>query len=166
MVAETRARSSPALAERRSALEPPILSIMLGLAVNGRDFASLKTTNENSVLKEPPCEDSWLGHSEAAAYLGISKSTLYHYSCHDQIERRKLGGRLEYRSPALDKFKEDHTQPANCRSSSTHINCVGSLLWQVERAPNGPVSKKGFEVLVDELYGVQGTLVCVNQDFQ
>jgi len=66
-------------------------------------------------------EDPWLSHSEAAAYLGVSKSTLYHYSCHEQIERRKLGGRLEYRRSALDKFKEDHTQPASCRASSARI---------------------------------------------
>ena len=65
--------------------------------------------------------DHWLGHSEAAAYLGVSTSTLYHYSCQEQIERRKLGGRLEYRRSTLDKFKEDHTQPASSRSSSARI---------------------------------------------
>jgi excisionase family DNA binding protein len=56
-------------------------------------------------------EDSWLNHSEAAKYLGVSKSTLYHYSNQEQIERLKLGGRLEYRRFALDKFKEAHTLP-------------------------------------------------------
>jgi GAF domain-containing protein len=98
-----------------------ILSFLRGLAVNGRAFPSDKATNENSVLSQPACQDAWLGHSAAAAYLGVSKSTLYHYSCHAQIERRKLCGRLEYRRSALDKFKEDHTQPANCRSSSARI---------------------------------------------
>lgn len=98
-----------------------ILSFLRRLAVNGRDFPSDKATNEGSVLMQSACEDSWIGHSEAAAYLGVSKSTLYHYSCHEQIERRKLGGRLEYRRSALDKFKEDHTQPASCRSSSARI---------------------------------------------
>jgi predicted DNA-binding transcriptional regulator AlpA len=78
-------------------------------------------TNERSVLNQSAREDSWLGHSEAAAYLGVSKSTLYHYSCHERIVRRKLGGRLEYRRSALDKFKEDHTLPANCRSSFARI---------------------------------------------
>jgi excisionase family DNA binding protein len=67
------------------------------------------------------CEDSWLDHSEAAAYLGVSKSTLYHYSSSEQIERRKLGGRLEYRRSALDKFKEAHTLPASCYSTSARI---------------------------------------------
>jgi len=98
-----------------------ILDFLRRLAVNGRDFPSDKATSEDSVLMRSACEDSWLGHSEAAAYLGVSKSTLYHYSCHEQIERRKLGGRLEYRRSALDKFKEDRTQPASCRSSSARI---------------------------------------------
>jgi excisionase family DNA binding protein len=89
--------------------------------VNGCDFPSDKASNEGGVLRQSAFEDSWLGHSEAAAYLGVSKSTLYHYSCHEQIERRKFGGRLEYRRSALDKFKEDHTQPANCSSSSARI---------------------------------------------
>ncbi|MGH7743872.1 MAG: helix-turn-helix domain-containing protein [Candidatus Dormibacteria bacterium] len=70
---------------------------------------------------QPARDDSWLGHSGAAAYLGVSKSTLYHYSCHEEIERRKLGGRLEYRRSALDKFKEAHTFPASCRSTSARI---------------------------------------------
>jgi hypothetical protein len=99
-----------------------ILSFLRRLAVNGRDLPSDKATNEgSSVLMPSACEDSWLGHSEAAAYLGVSKSTLYHYSCHEQIERRKLGGRLEYRRSALDRFKEDHTQPASCRAGSARI---------------------------------------------
>ena len=90
-----------------------ILSFLRGLAVSGRAFPSDEGTNENSVLRQPACQDSWLGHSEAAAYLRVSKSTLHHYSCHEQIERRKLCGRLEYRRSTLDKFKEDHTQPAS-----------------------------------------------------
>jgi predicted DNA-binding transcriptional regulator AlpA len=70
---------------------------------------------------QPVSEDPWLRHSEAAAYLGVSESTLYHYSSGEQIERRKFGGRLEYRRSALDKFKEDHTQPATCYANSTRI---------------------------------------------
>ena len=98
-----------------------ILTFLRRLAVNGRDFPSDRATNEGSVVIQSAREDSWLGHSEAATYLGVSKSTLYHYSCREQIERRKLGGRLEYRRSALDKFKEDHTQPASCCSSSARI---------------------------------------------
>jgi len=66
-------------------------------------------------------EDVWLKLAEAAEYLGVSKSTLYHYSCHEQIERRKVGGRLAYRRSALDKFKEAHTRPASSRSTPARI---------------------------------------------
>jgi predicted DNA-binding transcriptional regulator AlpA len=65
--------------------------------------------------------DTWLRHSEAASYLGVSKSTLYHYSSGEQIERRKFGGRLEYRRSALDHFKQAHTLPAGCRAASARI---------------------------------------------
>jgi hypothetical protein len=54
----------------------------------------------------------------------VSKSTLYHYSSGEQIERRKLGGRLEYRRSALDHFKRAHTAhtlPASCRAASARI---------------------------------------------
>jgi excisionase family DNA binding protein len=51
-------------------------------------------------------EDPWLRQSEAANYLGISKSTLYQYACQHKIECRKLGGRLEYRRSTLDRFKD------------------------------------------------------------
>lgn len=98
-----------------------ILSFLRRLAANGRDFTSDEPANEGTVVVQSAREDSWLSHSQAAAYLGISKSTLYHYSCYEQIERRKFCGRLEYRRSALDKFKEDHTQPAGRRSSSARI---------------------------------------------
>ena len=65
--------------------------------------------------------DHWSGHSEATAYVGASTSTLYHYSCQEQIERRKLGGRLEYRRSELDHFKQAHTLPASCRAASARI---------------------------------------------
>jgi len=51
-------------------------------------------------------EDPWLRQTEAAEYLGISKSTLYQYACQHKIECRKLGGRLEYRRSTLDRFKD------------------------------------------------------------
>ena len=80
--------------------------------------------NPDAVVKQESFlrpADSWLPHVEAAKSLGVSKSTLYHYSCHGQIERRKLGGRLEYRRSTLDKFKEDRTQPAGRRRSCEGI---------------------------------------------
>ncbi|MDE3135877.1 MAG: helix-turn-helix domain-containing protein [Acidobacteriota bacterium] len=57
-------------------------------------------------------EDPWLRHAQAAAYLGISKSTLYRYAEQQRIESRKLGNRLEYRRSSLDRFKDQHVRPA------------------------------------------------------
>jgi excisionase family DNA binding protein len=98
-----------------------ILSFLRKLAVAGRDLPPHTPTIDGNTSTRSASEDSWLGHSEAAAYLGVSKSTLYHYSSGEQIERRKLGGRLEYRRSALDEFKEAHTLQANCRSTSARI---------------------------------------------
>jgi excisionase family DNA binding protein len=58
----------------------------------------------NSLRSFP--EDPWLQQTEAATYLGVSKSTLYQYACKRKIEYRKLGGRLEYRRSTLDRFKD------------------------------------------------------------
>ncbi len=63
-------------------------------------------------LSQEAPEDLWLKHTEAAEYLGISKSTLYQYACQQKIECRKLGGRLEYRRSILDRFKDLHIRPA------------------------------------------------------
>jgi excisionase family DNA binding protein len=60
---------------------------------------------EITSLRSVP-EDPWLRQTEAAEYLGISKSTLYQYACQRKIECRKLGGRLEYRRSTLDRFKD------------------------------------------------------------
>ncbi len=57
-------------------------------------------------------DDPWFKHAEAAEYLGISKSTLYQYTCQRKIEFRKLGGRLEYRRSTLDQFKAQQIRPA------------------------------------------------------
>ena len=98
-----------------------ILSFLQNLAVSGRDQSLDRPTIDGNTSMQSAPEDSWLGHSEAAAYLGVSKSTLYHYSSGEQIERRKLGGRLEYRRSALDHFKQAHTLPASCRAASARI---------------------------------------------
>jgi excisionase family DNA binding protein len=57
-------------------------------------------------------EDRWLEHTEAAKYLGVSKSTLYRYVSQRRIECRKIAGRLEYRQSVLEKLKRDQTRPA------------------------------------------------------
>jgi excisionase family DNA binding protein len=56
--------------------------------------------------------DTWLTHSAAAEYLGISQSTLYRYAEHRTIESRKLCGRLQYRLASLDRFKDQHIRRA------------------------------------------------------
>ena len=56
--------------------------------------------------------DSWLEHTAAAEYLGVSRSTLYRYSEHHEIESRKFCGRLQYRLSSLDEFKDQHVRPA------------------------------------------------------
>ena len=67
---------------------------------------------EDRPISPPEAEDSWLEHSVAACYLGISKSTLYHYAEQERIESRKLANRLQYRRSSLDKFKDQHVRPA------------------------------------------------------
>ena len=63
-------------------------------------------------MSSPPT-DSWLTHSAAAEYLGVSPSTLYRYAEHRAIESRKLWGRLQYRVSSLDKFQEQHIRRAH-----------------------------------------------------
>jgi len=60
---------------------------------------------------QAPAADNWLKHREAAEFLGISKSTLYHYVCQQKIECRKLAGRLEYRRSVLERFKDLQIRP-------------------------------------------------------
>lgn len=89
----------------------PFLAILKKLT---GDSAQPERVNATAILKaETPSEqnDVWLQHNEAAEYLGISKSTLYRYAEQRQIESRKLGNRLEYRRPSLDKFKDQHIRP-------------------------------------------------------
>lgn len=54
----------------------------------------------------------WLTHAEAASYLGVALSTLYHYAEQERVECRKIGNRLEYRRSSLDRFKESLIRPA------------------------------------------------------
>jgi len=79
-------------------------------------------------LHQTECEDPWLKHPEAAQYLGISKSTLYRYSCQQKIESRKLGGRLEYHRSTLDRFKNRQIRPArrNAEPGSIITRALGS----------------------------------------
>jgi excisionase family DNA binding protein len=73
--------------------------------------ANILPTERIRVTPNEP-EDSWLEHKEAATYLGIATSTLYRYAAQQQIEYRKLGGRLQYRRSILDKFTARMVRPA------------------------------------------------------
>src|SRR5216684_5670370 len=54
-----------------------ILSFLQKLAVCGRDLLPVRSTIDANASPHSVPEDRWLGHSEAAAFLGVSKSTLY-----------------------------------------------------------------------------------------
>ena len=73
-----------------------------------------------------PAPDSWLSHPDAAKYLDISESTLYRYAEQERIECRKLCGRLQYRLPSLEKFKDQHVRPA--RRSHQGCGTIASAL--------------------------------------
>jgi excisionase family DNA binding protein len=90
----------------------PIVSLLEQLAANSQTpppFPSL-------LDREPSCavgtEDRWLEHTDAAKYLGISKSTLYRYVSQQRIECRKIAGRLEYRQSALERLQKEQIRPA------------------------------------------------------
>lgn len=98
-----------------------MLELLQSLGTKVIDLRGRTVLTEASPSSQLPSEDTWLDHSEAAAYLGISRSTLYHYSCDATIERRKFAGRLQYRRSTLEGFKQAHTLPASCRQPSAHI---------------------------------------------
>jgi hypothetical protein len=101
-------------------------ALFVCIVLQVRDFAHLLTLLQDAPdpsarPSDPPAlpnptghfepEETWLNHVGAAEYLGISKSTLYHYACQQRVECRKLGGRLEYRRSVLDRFKEEQVRP-------------------------------------------------------
>lgn len=49
-----------------------ILTFLQKLAVSGRDRSPDRATSEENTSGQSAPDDSWLGHSEAAAYLGVS----------------------------------------------------------------------------------------------
>lgn len=79
---------------------------LTGIAVEARTEPKTTRSPQQSETGDP-----WLKHAEAAEYLGVSKSTLYQYACHQKTECRKLAGRLEYRRSNLDQFKDRQIRP-------------------------------------------------------
>jgi excisionase family DNA binding protein len=57
-------------------------------------------------------EDPWYPHKNAAAYIGISMSTLYKYAHQRKIAHRKLAGHLQFRKSVLDEFMKSYDRPA------------------------------------------------------
>jgi predicted DNA-binding transcriptional regulator AlpA len=106
----------------------PILAALRALAARSVDPASGQAiaAPDKPQLVQP--EDPWLNHCEAVQYLGVSKSTLYHYACEQRIECRKLCGRLQYRRSTLDRFKEEQIRPArrSARSGSIITSALSS----------------------------------------
>jgi len=88
------------------------LAILRKLIGTSEDPAPVNTAVLHKTSARTASEEEWFSHNEAAAYLGIAKSTLYRYSEQLRIESRKLGGHLKYRRTALDTFKDQHVRPA------------------------------------------------------
>ena len=86
--------------------------LMRTLSSPGRDSNTARQDTTSRV--ESP--DTWLSHAEAAKYLGLSQSTLYHHAGRARLESRKFCGRLQYRIASLDRFKNQTLRPV--RSSS------------------------------------------------
>lgn len=90
----------------------PVMAILHKLMGTSESQTPVNSTILHKTSSKPPSDEEWFNHNEAAAYLGVAKSTLYRYSEQQRIECRKLGGHLEYRRTALDKFKDQHARPA------------------------------------------------------
>ena len=89
-----------------------VMAILHKLMGTSDNPGPVNTTILHKTAARTPSEEEWFNHNEAAAYLGVAKSTLYRYSEQQRIECRKLGGHLEYRRTILDKFKDQHVRPA------------------------------------------------------
>jgi excisionase family DNA binding protein len=108
----------------------PILDVLRTLASSGPFQNPINFQLADAPHTSRESDDLWLGHSTAAHYLGISRSTLYRYAEQGRIESRKLGNRLEYRRSTLDNFKNQNIRPA---CSSVCMQCI---------IPSAPVSGK------------------------
>lgn len=90
----------------------PILALLKQIGTSAGSSGVSQMADVRTMPPPQSLADRWLGHSEAADYLGVAKSTLYRFVCEGRIETRKLGGRLEYSRLTLDKFKEQQIRPA------------------------------------------------------
>jgi hypothetical protein len=90
----------------------PIVALLEQLAANSQTPIPFPSVLDPGPRAAAATEDRWLEHTEAAKFLGVSKSTLYRYAGQRRIECRKIAGRLEYRQSALERLKEEQTRPA------------------------------------------------------
>jgi excisionase family DNA binding protein len=99
----------------------PILGLLQNLTDSSGGLTHRNLPPQQADSVDPGSQDSWLAHSEAARYLGISTSTLYRYASQQRVECRKMGGRLEYRRSTLDQFKEKQIRPAKLSNARSII---------------------------------------------
>jgi excisionase family DNA binding protein len=88
-----------------------LISVLKELATGATDITQLSSMSFALTADSKESVEVWLSHAEAAKYLGISKSTLYHHAEQERLESRKFCGRLEYRVCSLDKFKNEQLRP-------------------------------------------------------
>ena len=88
-----------------------LAGLLRTLATNSHASQDIDAVARPDLFLRPEPSDSWLEHTAAAEYLEVSRSTLYRYAEHHDIESRKFGGRLEYRLSSLDEFKAHHVRP-------------------------------------------------------
>jgi predicted DNA-binding transcriptional regulator AlpA len=98
-----------------------LLQELQEFAITSHPVRNFGEPAESKQPAQPSSADSWLTHVEAALYLGISKTTLYRYACQQVVESRKMGGRLQYRQSALDRFQDQQTRPARFPSHAESI---------------------------------------------
>ena len=103
-----------------------LISVLKELATGARDITQLSSMSFALTADSKESVETWLSHAEAANYLGISKSTLYHHAEQERLESRKFCGRLEYRVSSLEKFKNEQLRPS--RRSSRDGAIIGPAL--------------------------------------
>jgi excisionase family DNA binding protein len=103
-----------------------LLAVLKELANRATDITQLSTMSlAPAITDSKVAMETWLSHAEAAKYLGISKSTLYHHAGQERLESRKFCGRLEYRVCSLDKFKNERLRPSR---RSRDVAIIGPAL--------------------------------------
>jgi len=88
-----------------------LISVLKELATGATDITQLSSTSFALTADSKESVEVWLSHAEAAKYLGISKSTLYHHAEQERLESRKFCGRLNIKSAALKNSRTNSFGP-------------------------------------------------------